>query len=397
MGAFHQRYSLYSAIIMHMTFFSTLKKLKRRLDNRQRLIEITISKKSLLANLEAYAKAYPKLSFAPVLKSNAYGHGLLLVAGALDKTAVPFFCIDSLYEAQNLQQNGTKHKLLILGYTQSENILRARTKNISFAITDLNQLQKIVGQLKRPRTFHLKLDTGMRRQGLLPEQWQDSLTLLKKNPMIILEGLYSHLADADNSNSDFTMAQIKLWNQGAEFFKKYFPEIKYFHLANTAGTAFAENIFANTARLGIGLYGIDSGVQKKLELKPALTMKSIISSLRELKTGDSVGYNAIFKATGPSKIATVPVGYYEGLDRRLSEKGFFKIGNQFCPIVGRVSMNMTSVDVTDVADVKVGDEVEIISANPADKNSAENIAALCGTIPYEILARLPEHLKRTLI
>jgi alanine racemase len=178
--------------------------------------------------------------------------------------------------------------------------------------------------------------------------------------------------------------------------------------------AYADKIEANVARLGLGLYGINSSSEKfypvksaeggvalpqfnGVNLKPVLEMRSIISSVKTLAKGDYIGYNITYEASRDMRVATVPVGYFEGVDRRLSNIGSFLFGDQKCPIVGRVSMNITSVDVSSANDIKMGSKITVISSNSQDDNSVENIAKLAHTIPYEILVHIPPHLKRKII
>lgn len=237
----------------------------------------------------------------------------------------------------------------------------------------------------------------MHRQGILPNEINKSIEIINSNKFLNLVGICSHFADADGDNETFTKLQIEKWKEIVLRFQKEFPLMKYFHISATAGTFFSEQTFGNVARLGIGLYGVNSSPFAKLNLKPVLQMQSVISSLRKVETGEYVGYNITYKAKRVSTIATVSAGYFEGVDRRLSNCGFFKIGDTFCPIVGRVSMNITSIDVTSVPNVKFGDKVIIISDNTNDNNSVENIAKLAQTIPWEVFVHIPQHLRRIVI
>jgi alanine racemase len=363
----------------------------------QPLIEVRVFKDALLHNLGEYQKHYPKLQFAPVLKSNAYGHGLVQVAEILDGQNLSFFMVDTFFEALALRRENIKTKILILGYVRGEQILNNKLKNFSFGVIDFQQLKNICKELKNPQSFHLKIDTGMHRQGILKQEIPEAIKLIKANNNFILEGACTHFAEADGENKDFTNKQILEWNEVAKVFKQAFPEIKFFHASNSAGAAYSTQIDANVSRLGIGLYGINMSPFEKLDLKPALEMVSIISSIKHIQLGEKVGYGITFEAQKPTIVATVPVGYTEGVDRRLSNKGFYKVKNVFCPLAGRVSMNMSSIDVSEVPNVKLEDEVIIISKNPEDKNSVENIAKQCDCIPYEILVRIPQHLRRTVL
>lgn len=378
----------------------------------QPVIEVRVFKDALLHNLHTFQKRYPKLQFAPVIKSNAYGHGMVEVARILDEynhphlaspvkgkgnCTMPFFMVDSFYEALVLRRAGIKSKILMLGFNRIQQLVNPKLKNCSVSIVDFSTLQEVVAKLKKPVSFHLKVDTGMHRQGLWGEEVNKAIALIESNPNFILEGLCSHLADADGDTQDFTKQQIKLWNETAEKFKQNFSSIKYFHLANTAGTFFTNEITANVARVGIGLYGLNNSQFEKLDLKPALEMASIVSSIKTIPAGEKVGYNITYQAPKETKIATVPAGFNEGVDRRLSNKGFYQVKGKDCPLRGKVSMNISSVEVTDVPGVKVGDEVIIISRNPEDENSVENIAKSCGTVHYEILVHIPQHLRRIIV
>ncbi len=349
-------------------------------------------------NLDEFKAHYPSVQFAPVLKSNAYGHGMIPVARILDDEPKAFFMVDSFYEALVLRRAGIRSKILMLGYNRVEQLLSAKLKNCTATIIDFSTLREVIAKLKKPTAYHLKIDTGMHRQGLCGDEIVRAIELIKSNQHFILEGLCSHLADADDASREFTEKQIAAWNESVYLYKANFPGIKYFHLGATAGAHYSGEIKGNVVRLGIGLYGFNVSPFEKLDLRPALEMVSVISSLRTIPTGEKIGYGGTWTADRPTLAATVPVGYNEGVDRGLSNKGFYKIGGTFCPIIGRVSMNISSVDVTDLpTPPKVGDEVILMSVARGDKNCIENIAVACGAIPYEILVHLPGYLRRRVV
>lgn len=388
-----------------MTLFKYLRNLKKSFDHHSPSIEVLIYKTNLLDNFKEYKRRYPHLSLAPVLKSNAYGHGILQIAKILDKENIAFFVADSLYEAMMLRNDRCKSPILVVGYTSPENINNNKLSNVAFALTGLEQLHEIARLFesrqarttKTEKTFHLKIDTGMHRQGILPAQINDAIKIIKASPRINLEGICSHFADADNTNDSFTKMQISRWEKSIIPFKQNFPKLKFFHISATTGVPYSKEIFANVARLGMGLYGINSSPFTNLNLKPVLEMRTVISSLKNIPAGECVGYSITYKTSKPIRVATVPAGYFEGVDRRLSNNGFFKIAGRHCPIVGKISMNMTSIDITSLPETKFGDEVIIISNNKNDLNSVEQMAKLTGTTPYEILARVPQHLRRTIV
>jgi len=396
------------------------------------LIRVEISKKRLIHNLHEFKKIAPKDAhgnpqIAPVLKSNAYGHGLIEVANALQhEHHIPFFIVDSYFEAIALRSKGFRHHILIIGYTRPETIRNSNLNNVSFTVTNIETLRAIAIQKVdrwestggkigfrspllrlRPRLvhIHLKIDTGMRRQGILPEEIDEAINLLEhdgvgKRP-VVLEGITSHLCDADNDDETFSESQIHLWNKIVERFRHEFKTLKYIHLSATDGHRMTDDIVANVSRIGIGLYGLSQNpaINKQLNLLPVLEMKTIVTGIKNLKEGETVGYGNTFKAHQNMKIATIPVGYFEGIDRKLSNNGAILVGPKriVCPIIGRVSMNITSIDISNAGEVNVGDEVVAISNNPNDANSIVNIAKKCGAISYEIAVHIPAHLKRVVV
>ena len=333
---------------------------------------------------------------APVLKSNAYGHGLLEVAAVFAKHPIPFFVVDSPFEAIILKKNGIKTKTLIIGYTTIRNICKFSFKNTSFTITSLDQLAELSSQLNHPKNIHLKIDTGMHRQGISLAEIDNAITIIKKNQNINLEGVCSHLADPGEHEA-FTNLQIENWHVALQKITLAFPNVLYKHLAATGAISYRNKIQANVARVGLGLYGINTTKSFDLSLSPVLEMKTVVSAVKVVPKGEFIGYNLTHETKRITKIVTLPIGYAEGVDLRLSNKGFVIINNQACPIIGRVSMNITTVDVTNLATVNRGDAASFISLNPRDINSIGNIAQMCQTIPYEILVHLPQNIRRQVV
>ena len=364
------------------------------------LINVFLSQKAVTHNLQIFRGLAAGASVAPVLKSNAYGHGLVPVAEIVSKEKVPFIIVDSYFEARTLRNEGIDTPLLIIGYSLPEDIFGNRLKNIAFTITSLSSLKdiaekakgKALRKAKRNISLHIKIDTGMHRQGILIQEKEEATKIVRGNPYLILEGISSHLAESGNTDTKFTEQQIAQWNSCVTYFRQEFPALKYWHLANTDGH-FHAHIQANVTRLGIGLYGIHG----PKELIPVMRIETIVTSLRMIAAGESVGYDRTFTADSEMKVATIPFGYYEGFDRRLSNKGCVEIAGVYCPIVGRVSMNITSVDVSEIEDVKIGDKVTVISDVRADKNSFEEIAKACDTISYEMVVRISPLLKRVVV
>lgn len=377
-----------------MKFLDYLRNFKKKFSCYRPVVDVIIYRKNLLHNLNEFKKFCPDQRIAPVLKSNAYGHGLVTVAQIVEDQDIPFVAVDSLFEAQVLRVAGIKIKILVIGFTPVENIVNVRLRDVSFTLTSLEQIKQLAAIQGRITNVHIKIDTGMNRQGIVLAEIPAAIQAIKNNKFLLLEGVCSHFANAHNQEQQTSHDQILNWEAAVTLFKNSFASIKFFHIANTAGSFYANNCTSNVVRLGIGWCGFNASPFVKMDLRPVLSLGTMISGIKKLKPGDGVGYNNSFRADKECLIATIPVGYYECLDRRLANRGVVLVHDQECKIVGDVSMNITTIDVTNVSDVKIGDRVVVVSNVPTDKNSEENISRLIGTIPYEMLTRIPQHLRR---
>lgn len=383
--------------------------LSRRRFPYEPLISVEISRRRLLANLAAFQKIAPGKGVATVLKSNAYGHGLFEIASILEKEKnIPFFIVDSYFEAIALRSRGIHTALLVIGFTRPETIISSHLKNVAFTVTSLETLKNILGKSRGKNIhIHLKIDTGMHRQGVLESEVDAAINLIKNAQGIVLDGICSHLCDADNNDPAFTQGQIKMWNALVQKCTAAFPGLSYIHLANTDGHRYDGTIEANVSRLGVGLYGLseNTALANDMDLVPVLEMKTILTSIKPLQKGESVGYSNTFTAARDMTIATIPVGYFEGVDRRLSSAtstsggGIILVGPDRipCPIIGRVSMNITSIDISNVPGAHIGMTAVAVSNRSSDENSIVSIAKKCATISYEIVVHIPAHLKRKIV
>ncbi|HEX2792419.1 MAG TPA: alanine racemase [Candidatus Paceibacterota bacterium] len=377
-----------------MRILERFRTLERRLSGYAPLVEVSISRANLLHNLRMYQERHPGVRIAPVLKSNAYGHDLGLIARLLDTEDIAFFMVDSLYEAHRLRQAGIRSRVVVMGYVRPRDMARSRLAHVDFALTDREQLAELLPLLTHDVRLHVKVDTGMHRQGITRAHLPRALEALKKSPHAKVVGIATHLADADSEDEAFSRTQLAAWMETLALVEAAYPALEFRHIAATKGVRFSAECRANVARVGIGLYGFDTAPGGKSAVKPVLELRSLVTSIRDIPAGDAVGYNATFIAGQPSRIATVPVGYYEGIDRRLSSAGSMRIREEDCPIAGRVSMNMTTLDITGAGGVAQGDRVIAISRTPEHPNSVANIAERIGTIPYEVLVHVPPHLRR---
>lgn len=366
----------------------------------QTLNRVKIDSQNIKHNIEILQQAAHRKDVFPVLKSNAYGHGLNEMVQILKGFDFPYIAVDSYYEALQIWKTH-KRPVLIMGPNIPENLSSFKWKNLALGVSNL-QVLSAVAKLKNPVKIHLFVNTGMNREGLQQEEFHEALRILKKSPNIELEGVCSHFADADGETEIFNQKQEARFSKYLDIILKEGFSAKYIHLGNSAGFNKTKDSRINAFRPGIALYGYnpllnsDSNFSKLKDLKPALELISTITNIQHLKKGESVSYNGAFTANKELDVGIVPVGYFEALDRKLSSAGCFKYEDTFLPILGRVCMNFTCFDTKELA-LKIGDEVTIISKNPTDNNSVENIAKQTGTIPYEVCTRVERSIRREII
>jgi alanine racemase len=322
------------------------------------------------------------------------------MAVILNKADCPLVAVDGYFEAGKIRRL-SRHRILVLGYILPENVKLLDLKRCSFVVQDIAGLEAFA-RLHKKVKIHLELNTGMNRLGLAPHELQRYLDVLKLFPKLELEGVMTHLADADNeSDNDFTAKQVTQFDALVEqiIARGFHP--RFIHIAQTAGSTKVSSQHANAMRLGIGLYGInplsddDPHVHELSSLKPVLELKSTIVKVVNLEPGDRVSYNGTFTAKKPMRIGVLPLGYYEGVPRVLSNVGVVTHGNDELPILGRVCMNHTMVGLDD-SSLGVGDEVTVISADPAKPNSVARMVAIHQLFGYGILTGLSSSVRRVI-
>jgi alanine racemase len=367
-------------------------------NNYKTLNTIELSSKNLLHNVELIQKQHIGFNIIPVLKSNAYGHGLEQIAEILNQSKCRFLAVDGYFEAARIRDI-TKHNILVLGYILPENIHPLDTKKCSFVVQDIAGLEAF-GSLSKHVKVHVELNTGFNRLGLRKDELKGYLDTLRKYPKLELEGVMTHLVDADNSQDDsFNQHQQKLFDDlVSEIIKAGFKP-KLIHIAQTAGSTKIKSKYANAIRLGIGTYGInpllpsDPHYKDLGALQPVLELKSTIIKVIGLNKGDKVSYNATFIAEKPMRIGVLPLGYYEGIQRALSNKGFVTHKDKELPIVGRVCMNHTMIDLTKT-DIKLNDIVTVISNDPSKPNSVIGMQNKYKLFSYTTITVLSSSLRR---
>lgn len=363
---------------------------------------IEISKSSLSRNVKMFRKITDhKMKLMAVVKSNAYGHGVKEISNLLNKDKnINWFGVDSIDEALVLRSNKITKPILILGYTPI-NKLKDAVKNVfSIAIYNIETLKFLVKTNGRVN-IHLKIDTGMGRQGIKSTELDNILKILKKSKNINLQGVFTHFASADEEDTTFTKTQIIEFEKSIEKIKENGFDPELIHASATSGTIAFPSAHFNLVRIGIGTYGLYPSPyiskSKKITLKPILEWKCYVAKIKLIKKGETVGYGRMWKSDSDRKVALVPVGYFDGYDRKLSNIGRVIIKGKYCPIVGRVSMNMMSVDVTNIKDINLEDEVILIGKSGNFEVTVDEVAHKIGTINYEVVTRINPNLSRFII
>ncbi len=374
----------------------------RFLNQYQTLNLIKISSRTIIRNWTYFQKLNPQARVAPVLKSNAYGHGLRLIGRLVDrKLKPPFIIVDSLYEAWELRKAKVKAPLLLVGYTMPVNFRMIRKLDFHLPIFDETTAEVIARYQPRVK-LHVKIDSGMGRLGLRLDRVTDFIKVLKKYHLEKqIVGIYSHLACAD-SNKEFTRKQILTFKKAIHLFEQAGFSFVWKHIAATAGATFIQDPEFNLIRLGLGLYGYLPGKlandqNLKQALRPALELSTRIIQVKEISRGDIVGYDGKFCAKRKMVIGILPVGYYDGLNRRLSDQRTVLVGQRHCPIIGKVCMNISMIDLSGVKKPLLNQEVIVISGKREDTNNLVALARLAKITPYELLTGLSETTKRVLI
>lgn len=364
-----------------------------------------ISKQNLAYNFSTLQKmAGQDTTLAPCIKANAYGHGIVSVTKELIRDGARWFCVNSIEEAILLRQEKIKANLLIIGYVQKSDLDKVIKTNSRIFVSNKNILDELDNLARKNKTtiqIHIKVDTGMSRQGVLVSEFDNfyKYALTKKN--IEIEGVATHYATADEPGNKIFEQQK---NRFKKIYDKYRNKIKYWHAANSATLLLGENNGFNFARPGISIYGYYPSEEvkkicerKKIILKPVLTLKTKVAQVKEIAQGEIVSYGATWQARTKTKIAIIPAGYYDGLPRALSNKAEILIRGQKAKIIGRVCMDIMVADISKIKDAKSEDEVAIIGEQGIKKITADDIAKQAQTINYEILTNIRETMPKIFI
>jgi alanine racemase len=333
-----------------------------------------------------------KINYMAVVKADGYGHGAVECAKRFEAEGIDWFGVALPEEGLQLRKNGIRQPILCLGSFwagQEKLILDQNLTPVIYQIDKARRLNQVAGKRSIVADFHVKIDTGAGRIGVRFDEVSEFAEKLRDLKNLRLEGLMTHFAAADNlAENDFTNQQIRRFYEALKIFEEKGFRPLYKDLANSPGAVVHPNSHGNMVRLGGVLYGLGDDVLpkevEKPELKPVLSLYTRIAHLKKVPKGETLGYSRTFRTKKDSLIATIPIGYEDGLRRALSNKGRVIVNGRFAPMVGLISMDWTILDVTGVPGVKIDDKVIIIGEQDGLKITAEELARKTGTISYEI-------------
>ncbi len=337
-----------------------------------------------------------------VVKANAYGHGLVEIGKRLDVNE-SVFClgVNSIQEGISLREAGVMKPIVVMGYIDQQDYSLVLENDLEIVLTGMEMLDSICNLQSAICNFkiHIKVDTGLNRLGFFLDELNGALEKIKNSPNIEVVGLMSHLSALEEGYLDYTQKQIDDFSKAGESFtKKGFHGIK--HIGAASSLLAYKNAYFDMVRVGISLYGLWPSKETRryaladVDLKPILSFKTKIIFTKKVAKGGLIGYGGSFTACRDTLIGIIPTGYYEGLDRRLSNRGIVLVGGKRAPIIGRVCMNMAFVDLTDVGGVEIGDEVPLFGKDDGEEITAEEFTARLGTVPHELTTKIPEFVPR---
>ncbi|MEP7051283.1 MAG: alanine racemase [Pseudomonadota bacterium] len=357
---------------------------------------------NLRHNLRFVQRAAGGAAVWAVLKADGYGHGAKAVARTLERAGANGICVALLEEGIELREAGIQVPILITGGYYGRAWGELLRHDLTPVVHDPSQLEAIADEVKfsgaEPLNIHVKIDTGMARLGIAPKDVAAMAKALHRFPEVKLQGLMTHFACADSSDPESVDHQLDLFEAAIIVMKTegIVPALR--HAANSAALLKSPRSCLDVVRPGLALFGVQPSPGVCPELRPVMRVRSEIVALRELPSGSPVGYGATFVTERTTRIATVPVGYADGFSRSLSNRGSLLVRGKRAPVVGAVSMDMTMLDVTEIADVRVGDECVVLGSQKGplgqDEISAEELAGQLGTIPWEVLTDISRRVPR---
>lgn len=351
------------------------------------------------------------VSFCAVVKANAYGHDLEVMVRLALKEGVEILAVDSIEEAQLVRSLAPRATIFILGATFAERLSEVIQINAVQTVSSTDMLATVAQTAQsvgRRAMVNLKLETGLHRQGMDGRELSAALELLyRSSEWVEVVGASSHFASSEEvERPEITMEQLRLFQEFLTLLESKGIVPTYKHIACSAAALLYPAVHGSMARFGIAMYGLwpDAAVKRqvifgkrKVDLAPVLSWKTRLAQIKSLQPGDNVGYGGSFVANRPMRLGILPIGYYDGYDRRLANRGEVIMHGVRCPVVGRICMNMTMIDVSQVAAAKMGDVVTLIGREGMHTVSVDDLAEKLQTINYEVVTRINPLIPRVVV
>lgn len=348
--------------------------------------------------------------FCAIVKANAYGHGLKDVARIARRNGVDAFGVDSIDDALVLRDLFPTSLIIILGYTMSERFHEAIREQIDLTLYDLEGLREaeaVASKSAQPARVHLKIETGTSRQGVSSDDLPDLLNFFRESEHIQLIGVSTHFANIeDTANPEYATLQYQRFSEACELIQTFGLHPEYIHSACSAAVLLYPQTYGTLVRSGIAMYGIwpsvsvEEAIHKQAvscDLQPVLSWKTRIAQVKSIAGGTPIGYGLTEIVQKRSRIAVLPVGYWDGYDRRLSSRGEVLVAGYRCKVMGRICMNMMMIDVSNVPKVEKNQEVILIGKDARNMITADSLAQKMSTIPYEVLTRINAAIPRVIV
>lgn len=371
--------------------------------NRYRRVHAEIDLDAILHNMEAmHRNISENTKIMAVIKADGYGHGAVEIAEAIDGLPYVYgYAVATVEEGLILRNHGIEKPILILGYAfpeQYEEMIRAGIRPTVFTIEMAEELSLAAGRLSMDCPIHFAIDTGMSRIGYqVTDTAAEEMARIAALPHIIVEGIFTHFARADETDKEHTYRQIALFRQMIGMLEDRGITIPIHHCSNSAGIVEVPEANMDLVRAGITLYGLwpsEEVDKSRIDLRPALSLVTHVAYVKDLPAGREISYGGTYTTEETRRIATIPVGYADGYARGLSNKGDVLIHGKRAPIRGRVCMDQFMVDVTDIPEVKCGDKVILIGSDGAECITMEEVGERSGRFNYEFVCDLGKRIPR---
>jgi alanine racemase len=373
------------------------------------LVWVELDGKAPEHNLSELKKgAAPGVLFCSVVKSNAYGHGVAEMRRLLP--SADWFGVNSLEEGLELRRFEEKRPIVLLGHVPLDRLAEAVEADLSLTVYNTDTLRAIssLGRSIPPAKIHLKIETGTGRQGIMPADLESFLEAVRSLPRARLEGISTHFANIEDTlNHAYAEKQLEVFDNALKLVEKKAGRPPIIHAACTAATILFPKTHFTMLRAGIGIYGLwpsretflsaQSGPLPVPRLKPVLTWKTRIVQIKEIPEGSYIGYGCSYKTTRKTVVGVLPVGYSDGYDRALGNRAHVLVRGKRAAVIGRICMNLSMVDLTDILGVRLEDEVVLLGNSGEERISAETMAEWAGTINYEIVTRISPLLPRKIV